>query len=699
VLIEDLIRLGRPLLESDEFTPEDVLRLITGIEDPRVKNFYRHVFVVEIPTDENSSPRVLPMQRFGEVVHNGAKEDFQVALDQAAGAPLVLASGGNPLQPQGRYIPVYACYDRHIQAFRASPEGVKEFLVGRLERTVAFSLSPRMLDEVASAVHESIRATDFGDIKKVLGILILARCEPGGYFVRQPGGSFPSVGSAADGSSIVPSFGRILAGFWEAKLEEGKEAGSRSGPCSFSGAEGPLVSAYCKSWPWALPTWTCPLPLGGDESMLIESVALSHDTYRALTQGACVFNRLTRPLSAFITPELFSPADTRAGKDQAKRRRGLPSIHGSGFLLPIEDHTLTAPHEKAKFVAGVRGMLKDKFDDPTMADRYMEAVTGFDFMLPPGEGDDYRLTLVYFSGDFSRGDIHLRASIQDVIPSTLRSLRELAFAEAKQSMKLLRALMPGMSQKQEAYFDRCFKSVPYLLVRAYGGAYLWQQLEAALHRRRLDPRRAVANAARRMQSLTPRWPESRRDLSDEVGFYLSFLSFLTRTNRELAGLDEDPPMRAWKELLHQIEHQPVAELQLTDPADIGFACGALLKRFSRSYYRAMKASKPNPDFLKDRVLTFGSDLRVSAVHDKGLRSIIELPGKLKNLNRSRELEERAGAVISAFQGAHERINRAKDEFLTAFWSGYALQGYERLPKVKTCPHCGKPLERAAKSLA
>ena len=42
MLIEELIRLGRPLLE-DNSDPQQVLRLITGVEDERVKNFYRHV--------------------------------------------------------------------------------------------------------------------------------------------------------------------------------------------------------------------------------------------------------------------------------------------------------------------------------------------------------------------------------------------------------------------------------------------------------------------------------------------------------------------------------------------------------------------------------------------------------------------------------------------------------------------------------
>jgi len=693
MLIEDLIRLGRPLLESVEFAPEDILRLVTGVEDVRVKNFYRHVFVVEVPTEEGCVPRVLPMQTFGEPVRENGKEDFKVEHDRAVGMPFVLPSGGNPLQPQGHYLPVYPCYDRHLQDFRESAQSVKHFLAGRLERTVGFRLSENMADAIAAAVHEALKKTDFGDEKKVLGILVLARCEPDGYFTLESGRSPRRIGMTAQGSSIVPNFAKVLEGFWTAKLGEGREAGSRVGSCSFSGAEGELVTAYCKAWPWAFPTWTCPLPNGGDEQMLIESVALSSESYEALTLGASVFNRLSKPVSPWITHELFSPADNRAGKEQAKRRRDLTVIHGSGFLLPLQSQTIADDEERKNYVEGVRGMLRADPHDPTMTDRYMTAVTGFNIMLPPGATEDYRLTLVYFSGEFSRGDVHLRAYIQDVVPSTLSKLRELARVESKRARQLLQVLMPGMSETQSAYLGRCYESVPYLLVRAYGGAYLWQQLESVLHRHRLDGRRVTGNAARRMQSLVPRWPDSRYELFEEVGFYLSFLSILGRVNAELAGSQEEPIMRPWKELLDVIDNKPVSELQLTDPSEIGFACGALIKRFGMAYYKAMKPTKANPDYLRDRVLTFGTDLRVQAVQEKGLKLIFELPNRLKSLKRNRDLEERTGAAMAAFEQSRDEIEKKKDTFLTAFWSGYALEGHNRPAKPKTCPHCGKPLVR------
>jgi hypothetical protein len=684
MLIEELIRLGRPLVEDDS-DPQQVLRLITGIEDERVKNFFRHVFVVEWP-NEGGLPQALPMQSFGEPSEEG---DFEVSQEQAVGIPFVLPSGGNPLNPQGRYgLPVYPCYHPHVEGFRESPDAVADFLRGRLERTPAFDLSDDMLQRVARAVHRRLAAQDFGGEKKILGILVLARHGPGEFYELGEAGHGDRIGLTTDGRSLVPNYDRIAAAVWEARVEEGREAGSRTGACSFSGAEGEVISAYCKAWPWAFATWTCPLPHGGDQTMMAEGIAVSPETYRALTLGACVFNKLAKPVAREVMPEIFSPADTRAGKEQAQRRKrsDLPAVVGSGFLLPVQDTTLANPDHRFEFCRGVRGMLSADPDDPTLADRYMSTVTGFDFILPAEmDQKDYRVTLVYFSGDYTRGDVQLRAFIQDVIPSTMRRLRDLAQDEANVAVSLLCLLMSKMSDRQRGYFARCYLSVPYLLARAYGGAYLWQQLEAVLHRRPLDLRRVTTNAARRMQSLVPRWPDTRCALFDEVVFYLSFLRFLDRANRELAGCneDQDMPIRQWKELLERVERGPVAELLLTEPAEIGFACGAVVKRFSRMYYVAMKSSKSDADFVRDRVLTFGSDLRPGAVHDKGLRMILELPSRLKGLRRSRDLEERTAALAVAFQQQREKIERLeKDNFITAFWSGYALQGYDR-PKAKS----------------
>src|ERR1700675_4897040 len=123
MLIEELIRLGRPVLESN-LEPREVLKLITDVADDRVKNFYRHVIVVELPPEEtDGEPVVLPIQNWqiAQQVIGQKKPEIDVDVERALGIPISLPAGGNPLNPQGRYgLPVYPVYDPHFQAFHES---------------------------------------------------------------------------------------------------------------------------------------------------------------------------------------------------------------------------------------------------------------------------------------------------------------------------------------------------------------------------------------------------------------------------------------------------------------------------------------------------------------------------------------------------------------------------------------------------
>src|SRR5207244_2021328 len=154
------------------------------------------------------------------------------------------------------------------------------------------------------------------------------------------------------------------------------------------------------------------------------------------------------------------------------------------------------------------------------------------------------------------------------------------------------------------------------------------QLETVLHGRRLDQFRVTRNLARRLESLVPTWPKSGFAITDEVAFYLNFLRFLGRINREVARSEGSPmPIQNWREMLKAIDTGPVEALlaDTPDAAELGFACGAIIKRFSRRYYVGMRKNKPDADFLRDRVLTFGSALRWDAVQHRALRFINELP--------------------------------------------------------------------------
>src|SRR5262249_4805717 len=116
MLIEDLIRLGRPVLESG-LEPREVLRLITDAAGDRVKNFYRHVIVVELPPEGTDlDPAVLPVQNWQteQQVVGKKKPEIDVDVERALGTPFTIPSGGNVEHAQGWYgLPVYPVWDLH----------------------------------------------------------------------------------------------------------------------------------------------------------------------------------------------------------------------------------------------------------------------------------------------------------------------------------------------------------------------------------------------------------------------------------------------------------------------------------------------------------------------------------------------------------------------------------------------------------
>jgi hypothetical protein len=157
MLIEELIRLGRPVLESG-LDPREVLKLITDAADERVKNFYRHVIVVELPPKGNTGePAVLPVQNWQEEqrVKDKKKPEIKVDVQRALGAPFILPTG-NPINAQGRYIPAYPAWGKHFLRFRESPEAVTAFLAKRLARTPNFSMNQAFLNRVGERLHQAV---------------------------------------------------------------------------------------------------------------------------------------------------------------------------------------------------------------------------------------------------------------------------------------------------------------------------------------------------------------------------------------------------------------------------------------------------------------------------------------------------------------------------------------------------------------
>src|SRR5262249_19652208 len=141
------------------------------------------------------------------------------------------------------------------------------------------------------------------------------------------------------GRFIEPNCARIVESVWAARVAEGAEMGRRAGPCTITGQGEDAVAAYCKVWPWAFPTWACPVPQGGNTALLVEGIGLSEASYRALTLGANLFQRLTRKLHHLILPELFAPVENRDRQNAARSRKlgDLTAIFGTAWLLPVRD--------------------------------------------------------------------------------------------------------------------------------------------------------------------------------------------------------------------------------------------------------------------------------------------------------------------------------------------------------------------------
>ena len=356
MLIEDLMRLGKALLGGG-MPPRDVLQLISDAESVKAKNFYQHVFVVEV--DSGSDQAVaLSMQVWGQRRPKSAKSkkmDFHPDIRRVCAAPFTLPQGGNPINAQGIYgVPVYPCYEAHLHAFAEGPEGVLGFLKGRLTRSPSFSPSEGLLRSIANEVHDAVCHMDGDDGEKLLGVLVIADIgDAEAAYSTGQGDTTADIGKSrlCEGQAIVPHFDRILDRFWLAKVQEGAELGEREGQCSFCREETTLVSPYCKAWPWLLPTWHCPIPHAGNDSYLVEGVALCPECYRALNVGARIFEKLSKRIHPEVTRELFAPTTTAPGRQLARRKSisDLPTIQGSAFVLPIVDSVLAEESSRTEF--------------------------------------------------------------------------------------------------------------------------------------------------------------------------------------------------------------------------------------------------------------------------------------------------------------------------------------------------------------
>ena len=107
------------------------------------------------------------------------------------------------------------------------------------------------------------------------------------------------------------------------------------------------------------------------------------------------------------------------------------------------------------------------------------------------------------------------------------------------------------------------------------------------------------------------------------------------------------------------------EMTFANPEEVGFAAGYLARRFGRWYY-----GKLEKDFMRHRVMTFGSDLRPEDIWKRALSRFQEYGAKL-DLPISDDFRRRAAVVECEYRHLRPEIEKEKAEFMAAFWSGYA----------------------------
>lgn len=685
MFIERLVALGQAFINCG-MGPDEVLKLIADVEEEG--RFLENVAVVEVALDGGFKAARLPLQTWGDYEEASPtskksrkkKARFDPDFSRGLGVPFIRPRSGNPTVPQGKYgVPVYPIFPGMLEELA---ESASNFLRRRLERTLFL---PRPFSKAEVEVLAGHVKAFAGEIlRKVAdggnqGYGLIVLCIPSSdgpyrYDTQRPvPGDRQSVWIGESvlfpGRHIIGNLPVLAERFKLSKTEEGAEMGKAS-HCSICGREeSESVSAYSKAWPWLAPTWHPPFPERFKEGNEVTDIAatvgaLCPDCYTAMVVGAGVFKEVSGILPQWLTRELFLPVASAGGREEAKKGGQLPAITGSVVVLPLQQDR----QDDAGLLQEALDIYRRKKEPRAgRADRMLQAITGFEGCLPEElNTDDYRLSMVYYTQ--ANADIQLRAMIEDVLPSVVARLQDI----------LLDALQAGALIRQELGFQipdwagERYCSLPYLLIRAYGGCYLWQTLADILHCGSISWDRFVAGAAARMSGYAKSLVlgqgnsarQSYQSLKEEVYFYLIFRFLYHAYNEQILRGGEE--LSDWREMRQKIAVVEPEHIAFSDPEELGFAAGYLVRRFGRQYY-----AKLQKDFLRHRVMSFGSSLTPDDIWRRALSRFQEYALKL-DLGLPEDFRRRAAVVECEYRRLREAVQKHKDEFIGAFWSGYML---------------------------
>lgn len=679
MLSYNLIRMGS-IVRQSSMEPVEFIKLISDCANPQARNFLANVIIVEIDkTGTNPNIVIWPFEECGSYVEGAKnKQVFVPDVSRALAFPFILPNGGNPLKPQGRYpVSSYLVYDAQFKDFENNSETIAKFISARIPRTMEINLAEQQIGNIASSLNKVLKQKGFSSQGKKLGLIVLAivdgKDSPYIYVDRK--GYNQDTCLSLGRSRLHPDMEigadteKILQYYWRSTFQEGAVCGSKEqGICSICHNSTEVVSGYNKSLSWLPTTWGGPLSFGNDQK-LIESISLCKECYADLTVGASLFSRMSKLVDASLLKEIFSPVASASARN--KSRKIQDNIYGSMIALPLLDEILGDEDLRDDWVGALYNSLDESNSigkNKSYAFQHMKNLTGFVTKVPEEwVKEDFRLNLIYYSGDPGKLDIHLRVVIEDIVPSTAQEIQAFLAGIAKEIDDVMTEYT-FLGEQAIKWEKEKLQSLPYMLASAFGAPYVWTSMYKAFKRQYIDDRLFIRNYSIRMNQEAKLLPESIFNLQKESVEYFAISSFLESYNSNLVGQrSEDKIMKNVKELITSIWDVPIEKLAFDNIDELGFAAGQVIRKFGHSYYQGSNKK----DFLKHRLLTFGSRLTPEAIRFKGLCKFEEYAAML-NLKVSADVFKRAAIVSMYFTQFDQEIIKEKDRFMAAFWAGYSL---------------------------
>jgi hypothetical protein len=451
----------------------------------------------------------------------------------------------------------------------------------------------------------------------------------------------------------------ILERICEAKFYEAAELGQEKNAIStFSNRKtGKVVSIYNKSWLWLSPTWEAPRSIYWNKDEWTKGIKVDEESYAAYLYGAQFLKELQIPISSAVLKEMFAPVTSVEAK-KTMSLDSFESIYGIPLVLPLVDG------DSRQLFSKYRRMLKKEKEKQSDSDLQLKVLAGIDRLVPAME-DEHRLTILYYSGDLSRGNMHIRAVIEDVIPSVASQVEKILYGLGK---KETRKIQEAFGVKEQPVYRT--QNLPALLANAYGPGYVWETLRAVFHKEPLRLERLRMATARKLNESANK--EDGWQMIQELIFYYSFLYFLKQYEELILHKQEGVNTLAdWDEFKSLYSQGTLGLRHLESVEHLGFATGLLLKQFKNSYYQ-----KTGKDFVKQRVMRFGSKLTPEMVWKNGLLRCEELSQQWSMRLGGNFRPVLAETLLGFLEKADELIPE-KDVFMTAFWSGYLLYKPDR----------------------